>query len=262
MFFQVKTANLIIGRTSILFGVLLGAVLALLPVSAGAQCSTGWDASGRHGVRQAGLRYGFTLELQQRGRVITGTAYGLVDNRSGGVDKLDGTVDGTLDGDSFSAQIFWKNGQTGIYKSKVLPSGRLDGEGYEKNSANVRVPWNTVGVLKCAPPPPVTPKVIRSSGKAKPATPSPAAQPKPPFVIASQAIFPTPYVSTGVVILTWDAGPDHPNAELWFKANGSQALFIKQPRGGHQLSVQRGQSFTYTLMDAGNALSTVSFVAH
>jgi hypothetical protein len=246
-------------RPAFLFRVFLfAAVLALMPISAAAQCSTGWDASGRHGIRQRGMRYGFTVELQQKGRVITGNAHGTVDNSDGGVDTLKGTVDGTLDGDSFSVQIFWTNGSTGVYNAKVLPSGRLDGEGYEKNSPNVRVPWNSTGVLMC-PPPPVIPKVIKSSGKARPAPP--ASQPKPPFVVASQVIKPSPFHPTGFVILTWDAGPDHPNAEVVVKINNSPDIpVLKQAKGSLQLPVERGRSYAYLLTDAGKTLSTVGFV--
>jgi hypothetical protein len=256
MSLQVKTTNLIIRRTSVLFSVLLGAVLALQPISADAQCSTGWDASGEHVVRQRGT-YPFHVTLQQKGRVITGTASATVERGDGGVKTITGPVDGTIDGNSFRVQIFWNNQQTGVYNATVLPSGRLDGEAYEKKSPNVRPTWNTDGVLKCTPAAPVAPKVIRSSGKAKP----PAAQPKPPFVLASQAIFPTPYVPTGFVILTWDGGPDHPNAELWFKAGNGQAPFLKLAKGGHQLPVERGRLYEYVLMDAGKTLSTVRFVA-
>lgn len=101
--------------------------------------------------------------------MITGRAYGLVDNKTGGVDKLDGTVDGTMDGFSsaFRVQIFWKTAKQASMTPRFSRPGRLDGIGYEKGSPNVRVPWHSDGVLKCFPPPPVVPKL-------------------PPFVEASQ----------------------------------------------------------------------------
>lgn len=255
MLLQVKTTNLLFRPSPVLFGILFIAVLALLPISAEAQCSTGWDASGEHVIRQRGT-YPFHVTLQQNGRVITGTASATVDRGDGGVKTITGPVDGTIDGNSFRVQIFWNNQQTGIYTATVLPSGRLDGEAYEKRSPNVRPTWNSDAVLKCAPPPPVVPRPVRSTGKAKPAAP-----PKPPFVLASQGIFPTPFVSTGFVILTWDGGPEHPNAELWLKVGNAQAPFIKVAKGGHQLSVERGRLYEYVLMDGGQALSTVRFIA-
>jgi hypothetical protein len=90
---------------------------------------------------------------------------------------------------------------------------------------------------------------------------SPAPRLRVPFIVASQAIFPTPFVPTGFVVLTWDAGPDHPNAEVWFKVNNSgQALFIKQPKGGQQLPVERGRYYEYILTDGGKTLNTAVFV--
>ena len=255
-----------LGRMSVIGGLLFTAVLVLLPTTAGAQCSTGWDTIGRYAIRQRGMRYGFTVELQQKGRVITGTAWGTVDNDDGGVDSLEGTVDGTLDGDSFSVQIFWTNGSTGIYNAKVLPSGRLDGEGYEKNSPNVRVPWNSVGVLKCPPPPP--PKPIKSSGKARPSEPAPP-PPKPPFITAGQVIIVQPALSFGSVYLGWDGGPDHPNVEIWVSIdNGAeipafsidfaqQSPLWKQPKAGGEMKLQRYRHYKYVLKDAGKTLSTV-----
>lgn len=255
-----------VNHRSFLYTVLFAAVLALLPISAEAQCGTSWDATGRHGVRQVNIRYGMTFELQQNGKVITGNVYGTIDNRTGGVDTLEGTIDGTLDGDNFNAKIFWRNGQTGIYYAKVLSSGRLDGEGYEKNSPNVRVPWNTTGVLKCTPP---APKPIKSSGKPKTA---PAAPPKPPFIIAGQPIVTFTAVPASVY-LGWDGGPDHPNVEVWLSIdNGAeipalslnfaqQSPLWKLPKAGGEMTLQRYHHYKYVLKDAsGKTLSTAAFV--
>lgn len=151
--------------------------LALLPISAQAQCAN-WDASGKWSIKQAGSKYTNDLTLEQKGRVITGLALTLRDTKGGifipgGRDTVGGTVDGTIDGDSLSIQIFWSNGLTGVYNGNFLPSGRLDGEAWEKASPNIRQTWYSVGVLKCtpppspAPPPPPIPKPIKSSGKAK-----------------------------------------------------------------------------------------------
>lgn len=52
MLVQVKTTNWIIKRTSVFCGLLFAAVLALLPDLAEAQCKSGWDATGSHGIRQ------------------------------------------------------------------------------------------------------------------------------------------------------------------------------------------------------------------
>ena len=90
---------------------------------------------------QRGQANKIRLYVVQRGRLLKGFA----ENGS-----ETGELDGTLDGDRFNIQIFWSNDSTGVYNGKVLPSGRLDGEGYEKSSPNIRVPWHSEGVLKCA----------------------------------------------------------------------------------------------------------------
>jgi hypothetical protein len=270
MLLQVKATNLIIKPTTVLFGVLFITVLALVPISAGAQCSTKWLASGHEvvSIMQRGQRYGIHLSLVQKGRVITGTAS---HQTSSGVNK--GTVDGTIDGDSFRVQIFWNNGQTGVYIANVLPSGRLDGEGYEKNSPNVRPTWHSVGVLKCAPPPhiqsPINPfKFPNKKPPSKPASPPPT----PPFIIASQPIIPTPHHPFGILALSWDGGPDHPNVEVFLSMdNGTevpafstehspQSLVWKQPKTSIQLNLQRKHHYRFVLKGAGKTLSTAAFV--
>src|SRR5689334_21607491 len=95
------------------------AVLALLPNSARAQCSTGWDVRGKHTFVQPGAQAYSRLELEQNGRVVTGTAIATLNRSDGGAQLITGPVDGTIDGDRFSIQIFWNNKQTGVYNATV-----------------------------------------------------------------------------------------------------------------------------------------------
>jgi len=163
-------------RAAIFFGLLIWAVLTLVPIAAEAQCTTGWDASGKWSIKQAGSPYTNDLTLEQKGRVITGVALTYRETRGGifikgGKTTISGTVDGTIDGDNLSIQIFWRDGLTGVYNGKFLPSGRLDGVAWEKASPSRTQTWYSVGVLKCPPPPapaaPPPPKPLRSTGKAK-----------------------------------------------------------------------------------------------
>jgi hypothetical protein len=230
----------------------------LLPNVARAQCSTGWDARGKHLFIQKGT-YASDIMLEQKGRVITGTASAQVDRKDGGIETISGPVDGTIDGDSFSLQIFWNNDQTGIYNATVLPSGRLDGQAYEKNSPNIRVPWHTDNVFVCPAPPPA-PKPIRSSGKARPAQ----APPTPPFITATQPIK-LPNLMFSSVYLGWDGGPDHPKPEVWVSINDQTEVsagllygdVLKQPRiPSVELKLQPGL-YKFFLKDGGTTLSTV-----
>ncbi len=266
MLHVLKTINFIVKRKPLLCGVLFAAVLALLPISAGAQCKN-WEAGREMLIVQPGFQSRLTIE--QKGSVITGNAIGSVRDEDGTrTITAQGPVDGTFDGNNFSIHIYWYNDHTGVYNGKVLPSGRLDGEGYEKRSPNVRVPWHSEGVLKCAPPPPVIPKVLKSTGKAKPApTPVP---PTPPFINAGQVIIPAPNHPFGIVALWWDGGPDHPNVEVWLSMDNGpeipafstehsqQSPVWKQPKYSIPMHLQRYHSYKFVLKAAGKTLSTAA----
>jgi hypothetical protein len=252
---------------------LLAVVLASLPIPARAQCATGWDASGVHVIEQQGQQFNIQLTLQQRGRVITGTALHVVNRADGGVATNQGTVDGTLDGDSFNVQIFWTSRQTGVYIAKVLPSGRLDGEGYEKNTPSVRPAWHSQGVLKCTPAAPPAPRPLRSTGKARPeAQSSTPAAPTPPFIVASSPLVLQPALPYAIVRLAWDGGPDHPNVEVFLSVNNGpetpaysmdfppQHPLFKQPKAAFEMKVERGgKAYKYVLKAAGKTLATAAF---
>jgi hypothetical protein len=271
MLHVVQTTILIVKRTPLLCGILFAAVITLLPISATAQCAN-WDAGGEWSISQRGQLSSIYLTMMQKGRVITGKAEHWIDDGDGGRRKLHGVVDGTIDGDSFSVQIFWNNDATGVYNGKVLPSGRLDGQAYEKNTPKILVTWHSDGVLKCSPPPPVKPKPIRSSGKAKPA-PTSAPPPKPPFINAGRPIV-IPHLPYAIVHLGWDGGPDNPNVEVFLSIdNGPQTPafsvdfppghpLFKQPKvASIELKLQKGRLHKFVLKAGGATLSTVSFVA-
>jgi hypothetical protein len=83
-----------------------------------------------------------------------------------------------------------------------------------------------------------------------------------PGIIASQVIYPDASNRLGFVVLTWDAGHDHPYAEVWYKVNNSDDIFLVElGKGSRQVPAERGRLYTYILTDAGKTLATVSFVA-
>ena len=273
MFNTIKFRTLDLRRMSVLGGLVFAALIALLPISAGAQCAT-WDARGRVTIMQRGLNYSISLILKQKGRVVTGYAYNGDPPLFATASNANGEVDGTIDGDSFSVQIYWPGNLIGVYNAKVRASGKLDGETYDKNNTNIRQTWRSLGVLKkCAPAGPSKPIEIGSLFKLPPSSPSPPVQntpvskpspPPPPMkvpgIIASRVIFPVRGQSWGFVVLTWDGGSDHPYAEIWFKVNGGEETFVvEQGKGERQVTVERGRSYEYILTDAGKTLSTVSF---
>lgn len=264
------------------FGSLLFVATFALPRSAGAQCNN-WDASGRLEIQQQGQANPFELTLQQKGRVLTGKAQATFTDHSGfhtQIDRVTALVDGTIDGNSLSIQLYWSNSlllgqnKVGVYNATIRPSGLLDGEAYEKSSPNVRYLWHSKGSLGCADVP-VTPKPYKSTGKPKPKStgkakgqPEPKDQVEPkgqaevkmtvPGIVATQVIYPQPLNPMGFVILAWDAGPDHPYAEVWYKVNNGDDIFlVEQGKGSRQMPVERGKYYTYILTDAGETLATV-----
>ena len=232
------------------------------------QCAN-WDASGQLIIIQRFSKYENNLTLEQKGNVLTGTAYTFTPTSgviSDGYKSLNGTVDGTLDGDRFSVQIFWVNRLTGVYNGKVLPSGRLDGEAYEKASPNSRQTWYSKDVLKCPPPPP---KVLRTTGKVRKSEPAP---PMPPFITASEPVVIQPSIPFASVYVGWDGGPDHPNVEVWLSIDNAiespassmdfaqQSSLWKLPKGGTDFRLLRNHHYKFVLRGSGKTLSTVDFV--
>lgn len=258
------------------------AVFALLTMSAQAQCPNGWDASGTLRVMQGTKFFNPTdLKLTHQGTGLSGTAQ--YEKRTGPFKSItvNGSVTGTLVRDSFSIEVAWQDGLTGIYNGRVLPSGLMEGQTYAKHKPGHQELWRTERVLNCAAPLPPPPKVIKSSGRTKPA-PKPSADapvktssitPKPPFINAGQAIIPTPTHRFGIVVLEWDGGPDHPNAEVWLSINNGaeipafsightpQSPLWKQPKiVSIPLQLQRNHHYKFVLKAAGKTLSSAAFV--
>lgn len=262
MLHALKKINFNSTRFHLFCSFVFAAVVALLPISAGAQCSN-WDASGDLVINQEGYApKHITLVLEQRGKVITGLA------SWGWRPRSEGKVHGLIDGDSFNLQILWQGNWTQVFDGKILSSGHIEGETSNKNAT--RDAWyggrSAERPLKCAP----TPKPISRSGKMPKPAPAP---PTPPFITAGQAIVPTPNHPLGIVVMGWDGGPDHPNVEVFVSMDNSveipafstehasQSPVWKQPKmAAIQLSLQRYHHYKFVLKAAGKTLSTAAFV--
>ncbi len=236
--------------------------ITLLPVSADAQCSKTWDASGEWEIRQG--RTLVKLNIKQSGSALSGTA--ARDVRIG-TKGLQGKVTGDTGGNDFSIGIDWSDGGFSIYRAIVSSTGKLEGEVFARGNVKTGEKWYGEQPLTCG----WTPGKSRGNLTSGKLSATANAQPgqatgslvRGPFVVASQSYFQPPYNPVGFVVLQWDAGPDHPNAELWVKYNNSRerVLFVKQPKGGQQVQVQRGTVYTYVLMDGRNVLATTTFAA-
>ncbi len=266
-------------------GFILAIFLSASP-SAPAQCAN-WDASGALQISQGG-GVKIKLQLNQNSRTLSGRAEQTIPATKGFLGIIDkygsitqGNVLGSIHGNDFSIQISWTGGLVGIYNAQVSPTGKLEGKAYEKKSPNVLHAWNSVGTLKCAPAAPIIPKIIRSSGKAKPnPKPSadgpvkiPVAPQKPPYINLGQAIITTPMAPLGIVPLSWDGGPDNPHVKVWLSMDngpeipafspehGPQSQVWKQAKVSFLLHLQRYHHYKFVLKDAvGNTLATAGVV--
>lgn len=260
MFNAVKFNALHRGSMS-LFGVAVFAVVVvLLPVSARAQCRN-WDASGEWEIRQgAGSRSTvIRLNLKQSGFAFSGTV-------SRG--SANGKVTGDADRD-FHFEIDWLDGRgfTNFYKGQISDSGELTGETYVGSDKHDRNTWRSLQPLTC----PWRPGVSRGNLTSKLSATDPvqtggatATLFTVPSLVAGKAVFPTPGMQTGFLVLTWDAGPDHPSADVWvtYDNNRQRVLLMKQPKGGLQVQVQFGRMYSFVLMDGRIVLATTpNFVA-
>jgi hypothetical protein len=238
------------------FGIFFfAAVIALLPVSAHAQCAKQWDASGQWEIRQGlGGKRVLRLDLKQSGSALSGTA-----SRDG----MTGEAFGNADGDDFSIVIDWERfGESNVYRAQVSATGKLSGETWIGPEKKSRDTWYSDQPLTCGWTPGKSRGDLTGRLSAN-ATVKPGlgtgSRLAGPFLVAGAVYFPLPQNPLGQAALHWDAGADHPNAEVWVKYGDSRerVIFAKQSKGVQQIQVQRGVMYTYILMDGRTVLSTV-----
>lgn len=245
-----------------LAAVFFGVAITLLPIRADAQCSRTWDASGEWEISQ-GAGGIIRLDLKQSGSAVSGTVSREV--RSGR--RETGKVVGDADSSTFTVQMEWASrpGELANYRGKILASGKAEGGVFYGASKTSSFSWYSLQPLTCG----WNPGKSRGNLTGKPSAEDTA---KPgqgvgsrlagPVLVAGQVYFPTPNIHMGQAVLQWDAGPDHPNAELWVKYGNSRERvpFVKQSKGGQQIQVQRGLVYTYILVDGRTILATTVVV--
>jgi hypothetical protein len=62
---------------------------------------------------------------------------------------IEGSVDGTVDGDSFEMNAYWNNGTIGNYTGKIGRTGRIQGITYDRNHPQNLVTYYAEPVAKC-----------------------------------------------------------------------------------------------------------------
>jgi len=149
-------------------GFLFISIFALSAHPVEAQCSQ-WNVAHawqfKQGSGQGAIEV--KLDLHQNGTVITGTASHVLYVRKsegvgpfggyGGYDAVRGTVDGTVERDSFAVKIYWDNNTIGVYDGTIRSSGRIEGKGWEQSTPGTKVNWHSVTTMVCADAAPVKP---------------------------------------------------------------------------------------------------------
>jgi hypothetical protein len=149
---------------------LAGAFLALaLPGAALAACAR-WDVNGPLDLVQTnGSVVNATLHQTSTG--IQGDARYEVKRDDGAFNgynyyDVGGSLDGTLDGDSFDVTIYWTNQTTGVYTGRISPQGRITGSTYDAQHPQTIANWYSGRTLTClAAPAAPSPAPAAKTGK-------------------------------------------------------------------------------------------------
>jgi hypothetical protein len=123
--------------------------------AADAECSR-WDLNGEWKLVQTN-ETAPTFTLQQSENALQGSATYWYTHESEcvlafcGDDyyRVDASVDGTVNGDSFEIVAYWNNGTTGVYTGKIGPQGRIQGSGYDRQHPQTMANWYSDRTAKC-----------------------------------------------------------------------------------------------------------------
>ena len=266
------------------FVLVLVAVAALSVISVNAQCQQ-WLVIGDWAMEQSNA-YKVSMHTQQNGTAITGTAsYPFVDKKKvGGVfgsfdadTLMTGTVTGNIAGNDYYAEISFTNGGVGVYRGKINAQGIIEGTGYPREKSRDVSTFFSTRAMSCKSNSPAATTPPHHEGKlanfGKPKNPATAPAPKPPVnapASTPRKLPDPPYIfadatrvsigkMSGPATLTWDAGNDHPYAEIWVKINGGdEKKVVEKGKGSMQVDARIGTQYTYILTDDGVTLATVN----
>ena len=226
--------------------------LSLSPVQA--VCSH-WDVSGKWNIEQENPTAKVELDLTQTGKEVTGTAK---------YNGAPGKVKGTMVGGDINIEIHVAN-QKHVFRGEVGTGGAAGVN--TAPGASAPTIWYSTTPMKCVEAPPATtgeaPESAGSESTVAPATP------EAPAAAAKGKIWANPHYPTvaagqteGSAMLTWNAGPDHAQAEVWLKIDEEEEkLVVKQSKGSQQVKVKPNKVYLYILKDSGEQIDSVTVVA-
>lgn len=227
----------------------------LLSSSAAAQCGQ-WDFSGKWEIWISRTKAVERLDLAQSGSTVSGTArlFTPVDPYKDG-----GKVTGNVQGDKVSISIDWINDRSIIRESftgTVAQDGKFSGQASVWALAgSVETDWASSRPMQC---------LFKTVKKLDVKPSSPAAPPvsatKAPYIIATPNNIALPFgVQVGQSTIVWDAGKDHPYAEIWVKVDSQdERKVLEMGKGSLPIVIEPGRTYVYILTDAGTTLATVT----
>ena len=103
-----------------------------------------WDMSGEWTFVQSNdTSPVFTLQHTNTG--LQGKAH-----YSGFGGFVNASVDGTIEGNSFTVTAYWNNETTGVYEGTINPQGRITGRTHDAQHPNVMANWYSDRTARCA----------------------------------------------------------------------------------------------------------------
>jgi hypothetical protein len=109
----------------------------LMATRAQAECRQ-WDVSGRwHFVQSNGMSP--EIFLQRSRNTLTGNAR--FPDPQNPPFSVQGSIDGSLDGDRVELTVYWDSGQVGVYSGRISMSGLIEGTTFDKTDPGARATW-------------------------------------------------------------------------------------------------------------------------
>lgn len=236
--------------------VFLFLITGLFPFAVAAQCGQR-DVSGRWAITLGESSTPIQMDVKQAGNRITGMARTTVSN-NWGLEYGD-NLTGEVTGDKIYFLVKHKSPSFTLneeFKGTFAADGRITGTAsIVAIDANLTVAWRSDRAMKCLFKPATGLGVKRTAPNT-----APASTPKPPWLTAAPNNLALPFnVPVPPVVLAWDAGKDHPYAELWVKVdNQSEKKVLERGAGTLSVTAERGRNYVYILTDAGTTLATVN----
>jgi hypothetical protein len=180
-----------------------------------------------------------------------------------------GDVFGIVDGSNITLDMEWDDRSGGYYTGVIGPTGIIRGTVHvdQENPTNN---WRWISKVRM--------KCVDYPGKYPTPTPFAApAQPSPKRLISHKGEGPTDAAAPAGVpriaafnkpgqastqVLTWDAGRDHPYAQVWVKVDGAdETKVVEQGKGTREMTVEAGKTYQYILTDSRQQLATTTVKA-